>query len=211
LRFFDVEYHVRRHYKDAFGVLKNFSNDHEADSVRMLRLCLYLCLVRESWKAAKTELSDAFVFFEVFRRCCDVLLDHALLPACIDAPDSQHRLAQTLKALVVDFFANLRKYEFHREDVGDWIYVVPFVHRWDLADAKDSDWLKLREWKGGLHYFRLVSSQYDVFNSVIYCLTSYRQPGLLCARRNFARSSRFLRGKIFFGTKVTYEAFLSIS
>jgi hypothetical protein len=39
---------------------------------------------------------------------------------------------------------------------------------------------------------------------------SYRQPGLLCTPQNFARSSK-LSGKNIFGTKVTFEAFLSTS
>jgi hypothetical protein len=39
----------------------------------------------------------------------------------------------------------------------------------------------------------------------------YRQPGLLCTPQNFAQSPKFLRKKFFFGTKVTSEAFLSIS
>jgi hypothetical protein len=38
----------------------------------------------------------------------------------------------------------------------------------------------------------------------------YRQPGLLCTPQNFAQSSKFLGKKIFFDTKVTSEAFLSI-
>jgi hypothetical protein len=39
----------------------------------------------------------------------------------------------------------------------------------------------------------------------------YSQPGLLGTPQNFAQSSKFLGEKIFFGTKVTSEAFLSIS
>jgi hypothetical protein len=39
----------------------------------------------------------------------------------------------------------------------------------------------------------------------------YRQPGLLCTPQNFAPSSKFLEKKIFFGTNVTSEAFLSSS
>jgi hypothetical protein len=39
---------------------------------------------------------------------------------------------------------------------------------------------------------------------------TYGQPGLLYTPQNFAQSSKFL-GKIFFGTKATSEAFLSIS
>jgi hypothetical protein len=41
--------------------------------------------------------------------------------------------------------------------------------------------------------------------------TAYRQPGLLCTPQNFAQSSKFLGKKIFVGTMVTSEAFLSIS
>ncbi len=37
---------------------------------------------------------------------------------------------------------------------------------------------------------------------------NYRQSGLLCTPRNFAHSLKFLRKKIFFGTKVTSEKFL---
>jgi hypothetical protein len=40
---------------------------------------------------------------------------------------------------------------------------------------------------------------------------NYRQPGLLCTPQNSAQSSKILGKKIFFGTKVTFEAFLSIS
>jgi hypothetical protein len=43
------------------------------------------------------------------------------------------------------------------------------------------------------------------------CATDYRQPGLLCTPRKFAQGSKFLREKKMFGTKVTFEAFLSIS
>ncbi len=39
---------------------------------------------------------------------------------------------------------------------------------------------------------------------------TYRQPRLLCTPQNFAQSKEFL-GKQIFGTKVTSEAFLSIS
>jgi hypothetical protein len=39
---------------------------------------------------------------------------------------------------------------------------------------------------------------------------SFRLPGLLCTPQNFAQSSKFLGTKIFFGPKVTSEAFLSI-
>jgi hypothetical protein len=42
-------------------------------------------------------------------------------------------------------------------------------------------------------------------------MVSDRQPGLLCTPRNFAQSSKFLGKKYFFGTKVTSEAFLSVS
>jgi hunchback-like protein len=38
----------------------------------------------------------------------------------------------------------------------------------------------------------------------------YRQPGLLCTSRKFAQSSKFFKKKIFFGTKVTSEAFPKI-
>jgi hypothetical protein len=42
--------------------------------------------------------------------------------------------------------------------------------------------------------------------------SGYRQPGLLYSPRNFAQSSNFLeKKKRNFGTKVTFEAFLSIS
>ncbi len=39
----------------------------------------------------------------------------------------------------------------------------------------------------------------------------YRQPGLLCTPQNFAPSSKILGKEIFFGAKVTSEAFLSSS
>jgi hypothetical protein len=39
----------------------------------------------------------------------------------------------------------------------------------------------------------------------------YRQTGLLRTPQNFAQITQISRKKIFFGTKVTFEAFLSIS
>ncbi len=42
-------------------------------------------------------------------------------------------------------------------------------------------------------------------------LSIIRQPGSLCTPRNFAQGSKFLGKKRFFGTKVTFESFLSIS
>jgi hypothetical protein len=46
---------------------------------------------------------------------------------------------------------------------------------------------------------------------VVVCRYVYRQPGLLCTPRNFAQSSKLVREKIFFGTKVASEAVIIIS
>ncbi len=48
-------------------------------------------------------------------------------------------------------------------------------------------------------------------NSRFVLTETYRQPGLRCTPQNLAQSSKFLGKKNIFGTKVTFEAFLTIS
>ncbi len=151
---FDAREHVEKHYRNSFNALERLLKDGGADHGKILRLALYIVLVRYRWRDVRmTLMTDAFVLFEAFRLCTDLLAEDAALPACVNS-DFQCEVAQLLKELVLAFLGEVRKYEPQREDMGHWVYAVPFIHRWDHPDARDSDWLKLREWKNGLDRYK---------------------------------------------------------
>ncbi len=73
-------------------------------------------------------------------------------------------------------------------------------------------WYKKLKYKNGIRFYLAIYNKRAYFVYFTWELNlMYRQPGLLCTPRNFAQSSTFLGKKKFFGTKVTFEAFLSIS
>ncbi len=133
--------------------LKEGMDDKDCDMGHILRAATYICLIRKSQlMAQKFSVEHYQLLFRAFHGCSLAVCNDASLPVSMDG-EIQTRACMALKQLVTDFVDRER----HRDDdSGNWIYVVPFIHRWDQPNRNDGDWLKLDNWKKNIHFRYLV-------------------------------------------------------
>ena len=107
---------------------------------------LYICLIGNIKKLKIDQLDDFLIIFDAFRICSEILFDDSFLPESISG-EVQIRLVESMKKIVRDF-VSLPVNNANTADVrGDWIYVMPFIHRSDVVENPDSSWLYLIGWK----------------------------------------------------------------
>ena len=136
---------IRCNYQGLVDMLRGFVATSECDPAAILRLTVYICLLR-NLKSDVIEMDpgDVFVFFKAFH-LCSVMLVNGGVPSKI-GDDFQYEIAQALKRLVNDFIG--AKHKYSRDDVGDWLFAIPFIHCWDNPNTEDMEWLmNIEKWK----------------------------------------------------------------
>ena len=133
------------------------NNSSSPDGGKLLRSAIYICLIRASKVCSPTfSPEDSLLIFETFRLACaeprQPVSAWSVVPL---REDIQRQVCDALKQLVTKFV--------HRPDPrwtpatvkkhGNWIAVIPFIHRWDVVGARDLNWLDLTDWKRQ-HRFR---------------------------------------------------------
>ena len=93
------------------------------------------------------DLEDYLNVFKAFRFCAGLLFDDSFLATINN--EGRVRICEALKELVQDF-VNLPVNTNNCQDRGNWVFAIPFIHRWDLPDKSCRDWLKLQNWKSNL-------------------------------------------------------------
>ena len=124
-------------------IIENAVNTNSRDGGKLLRSALYVCLIAAS-KCCSYQLSpdDRLLIFEAFFACTDELQQESVLQSV----EVRQQVCDGLKQLVKKF-VSLSAYAVDSQKRGNWIAVIPFIHRWDPVDVRDSNWLDLTEWK----------------------------------------------------------------
>ena len=145
---YKVESAVQIQLKKFFRRFEEFLKDNNLG--KLLLTAVYLCLVGNTEHLEIKEKGQFMTFFEAFWKCRDLLFDPTRLPKSI-AGEIQNKICASLKKLIQDF-VNLPVNHWSTEDSsrGDWLYVVPFIHYWDLSGGKAGEWLRLEKWKQSL-------------------------------------------------------------
>ena len=129
-------------------LLKHLKGSLENNSDNMgytLRLATYICLIRKALhKDHQFTGEHCQLMFRVFERCSQLLFDDASSLMSMDG-ETQSKACDALKLLVRNFVE--QRVEGEAKSSGNWIHVVPFIHRWDRPNRNDGDWLKLDKWK----------------------------------------------------------------
>jgi hypothetical protein len=139
------------------------------DNVRhIMRVITYICLVKSRLEVYKFTLDNYHLMFKAFRGCAQKLCDDASLSWVSLESEMQAEACNALK-LLVSSFVDLKQPRCEDNSQGDWIYVIPFIHRWDAPDRNDTEWLKLDTWKSNLRsrylfHIMLLNGFYSLFN-----------------------------------------------
>ena len=110
----------------------------------LLRSAIYLCLIVAS-KLCSYQLSseDQLLIFEAFFVCADELEEESVL---LSSAEVKKQVCDALQQLVKKFVHQpLYQNAINDKKRGNWIAVIPFIHRWD--PIRDSGWLDLTDWK----------------------------------------------------------------
>ena len=86
-----------------------------------------------------------------------MLFDDESLPKMTN-DEIRDKICDSLKQVVKDFVGEPVNNRDSCKILGHWIYVVPFIHRWDQPEVKDDSWLKLGLWKSNLRSRYLVQT-----------------------------------------------------
>ena len=133
------------------------NNSSSPDGGKLLRSAIYICLIGASEVCSPTfSPEDSLLIFETFRLACTEPRQPESAWSVVPLrEDIQRQVCDALKQLVTKFV--------HRPDPrwtpatvkkhGNWIAVIPFIHRWDVVGARDLNWLDLTDWKRQ-HRFR---------------------------------------------------------
>ncbi len=113
----------------------------------IMRVITYICLIKSRLGDYTFTLDNYQLMFKAFRGCAGQLSDMASMSWLSE--DMQAKACDALKLLVRNFL-DLKWPRYEDNSQGNWIYVIPFIHRWDLPDRNDTDWLKLDTWKNNL-------------------------------------------------------------
>jgi hypothetical protein len=150
------------------GRLKGYVEDNSDSSGHILRLATYICLVRLRFKDHQFTPENYQVMFKAFDVCSQMLLDDASLSAVPMDGEMKAKACEALKMLVINFFD--LKWQGEEKSRGNWIYVIPFIHCWDLPDRKDTDWLQLDKWKAGIlfRYFIFYKPRFDCLVGIFF-------------------------------------------
>ena len=139
--------------EDCLKQLKVCLDNNNGDMVVLLRLATYICLIRKSSFVAYQFNEELYqLMFRAFNGCSQLLWDDASSLMLSMDRELQDKACEALKLLVTNF-VDRKLYEYvEGKDSGNWIYVVPFIHRWDRSNRNDQDWLKLDKWKENLSF-----------------------------------------------------------
>ena len=144
---FNVDSCVGEQIKNVLERFKTYLKEN--DLGKILRVALYLCLISTTKYLDIKQLDQFLPFFEAFKLCGELLFDTVQLPKI--EGEIQNQITGALKKLVKDF-VNLQANAWGQDcsSRGNWIYAMPFIHRWDLSGEKSTDWLRLETWKQNL-------------------------------------------------------------
>ena len=143
---YSVEEEVRKHVRNFLYRLKSYLKDG-GDQGKIFRTAIFISLVRKLKYCFNFDSEDYLNVFKAFRFCAGLLFDDPF-PATINN-EGRVRICEALKELVQDF-VNLPVNTNNCQDRGNWVFAIPFIHRWDLPDKSCRDWLKLQNWKSNL-------------------------------------------------------------
>ena len=123
------------------------NNNSSRGGRNLLRSAVYICLIGAS-KLCSYAFSpeDSLLIFEAFFLTCEDQLEQESAAWSMSLGGE---VCDALKQLVTRF-VHLPGYKCTRPTLqqhGNWIAVMPFIHRWDVTGATDTDWLDLRDWK----------------------------------------------------------------
>ena len=129
---------------DGEKVLRSTVNNSNRAKGTLLRSAIYLCLIVAS-KLCSYQLSseDQLLIFEAFFVCADELEEESVL---LSSAEVKKQVCDALQQLVKKFVHQpLYQNAINDKKRGNWIAVIPFIHRWD--PIRDSGWLDLTDWK----------------------------------------------------------------
>jgi hypothetical protein len=142
---YSVENVVRNHLLNFLKRLRTYLKE-SSEQGKVLRAVLYICLVGNTKTLKIDQFDDFLIIFEAFRTCSEILFDESFLPESI-CGEVQNELVESMKKIVKDFVALPINNPNTAEVRGNWIFVIPFIHHWDVVDRPDSGWLYLTAWK----------------------------------------------------------------
>jgi len=122
------------------------------DIGKLLRATIFFCLLGNTDHLTIEDSNQFLRIFDAFHKCQDLLFENDQLPKSISG-EIQLQICVALKKLVKDF-TRLR-YSAWRdvaEKGGDWIYVVPFIHLWDVSEEKFEKWFPMNGWKHNIRF-----------------------------------------------------------
>jgi len=129
--------------------LKKYVGNKNANVGHTLRVATYICLIHSRLKELNFTVDHCNLMFKAFEVCSEKLWEDPSFTVSMDS-EMQARACEALKLLVGNFVGLKRQGE--DKSRGNWIYVVPFIHRWDLPGSNDVDWLRLDNWKANLRF-----------------------------------------------------------
>ena len=129
------------------------TNRSSRDGGTLLRSTIYICLILASTRCSFQLLAaDSLLIFEAFLAFADQLEQDSTLVPSIVGGEVRPEVCAALRQLVKKFVSQPAANAVNAHQQGNWIAVIPFIHRWDLAVVRDWDWLDLTDWK--LHRVR---------------------------------------------------------
>ena len=124
------------------------TNRSSRDGGTLLRSTIYICLILASTRCSFQLLAaDSLLIFEAFLAFADQLEQDSTLVPSIVGGEVRPEVCAALRQLVKKFVSQPAANAVNAHQQGNWIAVIPFIHRWDLAVVRDWDWLDLTDWK----------------------------------------------------------------
>jgi hypothetical protein len=167
--YIDVKAETEKCYmKQCVDCLMNVLGENSDNVCHIMRVITYICLIKSRLGDYKFTLDNYQLMFRAFRSCTRKFCDDASLSwVPWESGEMQAKACNVLK-LLVSSFVDLKQPRSEDNSRGDWIYVMPFIHRWDAPDRNDTEWLKLGTWKSN---FR---SRY-LFHKELWLLFSFQK------------------------------------
>jgi hypothetical protein len=141
---------VKRYMKHCVDCLMNILGENGDNVCHIMRVITYICVVKSRLGDYKFTLDNYQLMFRAFRGCAQKLCDDASLSWVSLESEMQAKACDALK-LLVSSFVDLKQPRCEDNSWGNWVYVIPFIHRWDAPERNDTEWLMLDTWKSNLH------------------------------------------------------------
>jgi hypothetical protein len=142
---YNVDSTAKNLLNNFFKAFGQSVQDKKDNKEILLRMVIFFCLAAAKTKFFSLNMRDQYLaLFDIFWRNKDLIPGH--LPESIHG-EIQIKIVESLKKIVQDFVDLPINVWSAAEltDSGNWIFVMPFIHRWDRSRGETDTWCQYNE------------------------------------------------------------------